>query len=92
MADSFVGQKLKQRRGELNLSLRAVSAQTGLSAAFLSQIERGKSNPSLKSLQNIANALGVTLNYFLTTYSQPTRKHDHHHQVATLQNLNGEQQ
>ncbi|MDX9851086.1 MAG: helix-turn-helix transcriptional regulator [Anaerolineaceae bacterium] len=91
MVDSFVGQKLKLRRGELNLSLRAVSAQTGLSAAFLSQIERGESNPSLKSLQNIANALGVNLNYFLAMSSEPTRKYDHHLN-ASYQNLNGEKQ
>jgi transcriptional regulator with XRE-family HTH domain len=67
MEDSLVGPKLKQRRNELNLSLRALAAETGLSAAFLSQIERGKSNPSLNSLQRIAKALNVSFYYFLST-------------------------
>jgi transcriptional regulator with XRE-family HTH domain len=66
MVDLLVGQKLKQRRDELNLSLRELGAQTDLSAAFLSQIECGKSNPSLHSLQRIAKTLGVPLHYFLT--------------------------
>lgn len=67
MVDSLVGQKLKQRRDELNLSLRALAGQTGLSAAFLSQIERGVCNPSLNSLSRIASSLSVPLYYFLTT-------------------------
>ena len=66
MEDSLVGPKLKQRRNELNLSLRALAAETGLSAAFLSQIECGKSNPSLNSLQRIAKSLDVSLYYFLS--------------------------
>lgn len=67
MEDSLVGPKLKQRRNELNLSLRALAAETGLSAAFLSQIECGKSNPSLNSLQRIAKSLNVSFYYFLST-------------------------
>jgi transcriptional regulator with XRE-family HTH domain len=63
---TLVGQKLKHRRNELNLSLRALAAKTELSAAFLSQIECGKSNPSLNSLQRIAEALQVSLTYFLS--------------------------
>ncbi len=58
---------MKHRRNELNLSLRALAEKTELSAAFLSQIECGKSNPSLNSLQRIAEALHVSLSYFLST-------------------------
>jgi transcriptional regulator with XRE-family HTH domain len=67
MVDALIGQKLKKRRNELNLTLRALAVQTGLSAAFLSQIELGKSNPSLNSLQRIASSLHISINYFLTT-------------------------
>ncbi len=77
MVDSLIGQKLKQRRDELNLSLRELGAQTGLSAAFLSQIECGKSNPSLHSLQNIAKILDVPLHYFLTNPTDSTIRKDH---------------
>lgn len=80
---SLVGQKLKQRRDELNLSLRALGAQTGLSAAFLSQIERGKSNPSLNSLQRIAKTLGVPLHYFLANQNDSKIRKDHNLTFST---------
>lgn len=66
MLNSMIGKKLKQRRNELDLSLRALAEQAEVSAVFLSQIENGKSNPSLNSLQKIAFALKVPLNYFLS--------------------------
>ncbi len=72
MVDSTIGQKLKIRRAELKLSLRALADQTGLSAVFLSQIERGVSNPSLNSLQKIATSLRVPLHYFLTSTPEST--------------------
>ncbi|PKO07248.1 MAG: hypothetical protein CVU41_02905 [Chloroflexi bacterium HGW-Chloroflexi-3] len=83
MVDSLVGQKLKQRRDELNLSLRALAAQTGLSAVFLSQIERGKSNPSLNSLQRIAKTLGVPLHFFLTNQKDSTIRKGQNLTVST---------
>ena len=61
----LLGQRLKKRRSELGFSLRELAGQTDLTAAFLSQVERGVSNPSLNSLQSIAGALGVPLLYFL---------------------------
>ena len=83
MVDSLVGQKLKQRRDELKLSLRT-AAQTGLSAAFLSQIEHGKSNPSLNSLQRIAKTLGVPLHFFLTIPNDSTIGKDINLNVASV--------
>lgn len=84
MVDSLVGQKLKQRRDELKLSLRALAAQTDLSAAFLSQIERGKSNPSLNSLQRIAKTLEVPLHFFLTIPNDPTIGKDLNLRVSSV--------
>lgn len=66
MTDSLIlGKRLKKRRTELNLSLRDLAEKTNLTASFLSQLERGVVNSSLKSLQKIADALGVQLLYFL---------------------------
>jgi transcriptional regulator with XRE-family HTH domain len=76
MVDALIGQKLKKRRNELNLTLRALAVQTGLSAAFLSQIELGKSNPSLNSLQRIASCLHISINYFLTTTAELNGRRD----------------
>ena len=61
-----VGQRLNSRRREMGISLRKLAKMTGLSASFLSQVERGQTNLSLKSLQFISQALSVPLLYFLT--------------------------
>jgi transcriptional regulator with XRE-family HTH domain len=55
------GERLKARRTELGLSLRDLAAQTGLSATFLSTLERGVANPTLNSLRKVSNALGLPL-------------------------------
>jgi len=55
------GPKLKARRKELKMSLRDLAAMTGLSATFLSTLERGIGNPTLDSLRKVSNALGIPL-------------------------------
>ena len=42
------------------LSLRALARRTGLSASFLSQVERGRADPSVSSLARIAEGLGIS--------------------------------
>jgi transcriptional regulator with XRE-family HTH domain len=67
MAENLIlGKRLKKRRTEMGLSLRELAEKTSLTASFLSQLERGLTNSSLKSLQKIADALGVPLLYFLS--------------------------
>jgi len=64
--ESSVGSRLKHRREAIEISLRKLAQMTDLSASFLSQVERGKANLSLKSLEKIASALEVPLLYFLS--------------------------
>ena len=54
-----IGVAIRSRRQELNMSLRELSKQSGLSIGFLSLVERGRSSPALTSLSNVAKALGV---------------------------------
>lgn len=61
-----IGTLLKARRGELGLTLQELAARSELSAAFLSQAERGKATPSIVSLINIAKALETDIHYFIT--------------------------
>ena len=61
-----LGERLKKRRSEVDFSLRELARRTELTAAFLSQIERGIFNPSLNSVRRIANAQNVPMLYFLT--------------------------
>ena len=55
---------LRDRRKKLGLSLQELAKQSGLSASFLSQAERGKAIPSIVSLISLTKPLDVSLNYF----------------------------
>ncbi|MCS6906941.1 MAG: helix-turn-helix domain-containing protein [Anaerolineales bacterium] len=59
-----LGERIKLLRLERNLTLAELSQKTNLSTSYLSQLERGKTIPSLSSLMEIANALGVNVRYF----------------------------
>jgi transcriptional regulator with XRE-family HTH domain len=59
--DQQIGAGLRRLRRERSLSLIDLAARTQLSIGFLSQIERGKSSPTLRALVSMADALGVGL-------------------------------
>ena len=57
---------IQERRKQLRLTLQELSDRAGLSPAFLSQAERGKTTPSLMSILKLAEALEVDIDYFIT--------------------------
>ncbi|WP_369214047.1 helix-turn-helix domain-containing protein [Streptomyces flavofungini] len=70
-----VGPAIRRRRRALELTLAAVAERAGVSAPFLSQVENGRSRPSMGSLQRIADALDTTAVRLLAA-SQPPRPVD----------------
>jgi transcriptional regulator with XRE-family HTH domain len=54
-----VGRKLRLRRVERGFTLQAVSDRTGVSAAMLSLVERGKATPSVGTLVAINSLLNL---------------------------------
>ncbi|MFZ4849530.1 MAG: helix-turn-helix domain-containing protein [Caldilinea sp.] len=58
------GNRIRARRHELGISLGVLAERTGLTASFLSLVERDLSKPSLNSLRSIAEALAVPTFYF----------------------------
>lgn len=62
-----IGQKIRQRRQELGLNLSEVADKAGLTASFLSQIERDLTSLSLNSLHKISEALDIPLLQLLPT-------------------------
>jgi transcriptional regulator with XRE-family HTH domain len=60
----LIGKRLRKRRKELELTLDELAEKTGLTASFLSLLERDINNPSLDSLRKISEALEVPLFYF----------------------------
>jgi transcriptional regulator with XRE-family HTH domain len=60
LADTRLGGAIRTLRRERGLTLMQVAATTGLSQPFLSQVELGRSRPSMRSLFRIAAALDTT--------------------------------
>lgn len=55
-----LGSRVRAARELRGLTLRRLSAMTGLSAGFISQVEHEHSNASVASLKTLATALGVS--------------------------------
>jgi transcriptional regulator with XRE-family HTH domain len=54
-----LGEKVKEARNKLDLSLRELARRTGITAPFLSDIELGRRFPSEEVLQVLSKELGV---------------------------------
>lgn len=59
--DPVVGKRLRAARTKRSLSLRGAAERTGISASYLSLVERGLAEPSVSMLQRVASAYGGTL-------------------------------
>ena len=57
---NLLGPFIRAQRQMANLSLRQLSAMTDVSNPYLSQIERGLSEPSARVLKSIAEALNIS--------------------------------
>ena len=62
---AVIGTRIRNMRGERAMSLRDLAERSGLTPSFLSQVERGLTEPSLTSLRKIAEGLDVPIFYFL---------------------------
>jgi len=60
-----VGERIRRVRREKGLTLKAVESLSGVSAAHLSEIERGVTSPTMGSLSRIARSLAKSTAYFL---------------------------
>jgi transcriptional regulator with XRE-family HTH domain len=60
------GRYLRAQRQVNDLSLRELATMTDLSNAYLSQLERGLHEPSLRVLRSLAEAFGMPLDEFLS--------------------------
>jgi transcriptional regulator with XRE-family HTH domain len=59
------GRYLKAQRTVSDLSLRELGRLTNLSNAYLSQLERGLHEPSLRVMRSLSEALGIPLETLL---------------------------
>ncbi len=64
MTENIVGKlsaKLKKLRKSSNMTLDQLAKKSGVSRSMLSQIERGDANPTIATLFNLSQALGLEL-------------------------------
>jgi quercetin dioxygenase-like cupin family protein len=68
---TVVGPRIKHLREGMQLSLRDLSARSGVSAPMLSQVERGETSPTLATAGRIASGLDLTLSQLLRLDEAP---------------------
>lgn len=56
-----IGKKIRKERKKRQLTLAQLSELTGLSKSFLSQLERGLTEPSISSLKKISKQFGLSV-------------------------------
>ncbi len=69
---TVLGRKIKEIREEKRLTLKQVAERAHVTASFISQLERGKANPSLSTLKDIADLFGTTIGTLLDSPSSTT--------------------
>ncbi|MGD9625529.1 MAG: helix-turn-helix domain-containing protein [Arcobacter sp.] len=57
-----IGKIIKKRRKELNLELKDLQDYSGINYASISDIENGKANPTIKTLEKLLDVLGMQIN------------------------------
>jgi transcriptional regulator with XRE-family HTH domain len=60
-----IASAIRARRRRLGFTLQELAEKSGLSAPFLSQVERDQAMPSITSLIAIAQAMDVDIHYFI---------------------------
>mgnify|MGYP001609067920 FL=1 len=65
----LLGESLRELRNEDHRTLREVSSAARVSLGYLSEIERGQTEPSSELLNAICGALGVPLSFVLRRVS-----------------------
>lgn len=60
-----VGNKIRKLRTEAGLSQEKLGEITGLDRTYISGIERGVRNPSIKNIEKLAKALGVKISQLM---------------------------
>ena len=61
-----IGRRIRQLRKENDLTQEMLSWNAGITVSFLGDIERGKKQPSIESLEKLLFALGITFQEFFS--------------------------
>ena len=64
MSNYNIGSRVKRLRLESGLSQEQLALKSDITTVYLGQIERNEKNPTVKLVERIANALGLSLSEF----------------------------
>lgn len=78
-----LGRRIRRLRSERRLTLKQVESVSGLSATHLSEIERGRTSPTIGALARIARALEKDVAYFIEADERPDVAHVLREQVVS---------
>ena len=70
-----LGRRIRKLRLERRMTLKQVEHAAGLSATHLSEIERGRTSPTIGALVRIARALDKETSYFIERDERPDVAH-----------------
>lgn len=62
-----IGKRLRETRRNAGFIIDEIAERTGLSRAYISQVENGKASPSLQTLEKLADALGLQMSALFVT-------------------------
>ncbi len=66
-----IGKEIRALRKDKKITMVELAKLTDFSQSYLSQIERGKVNPSVSALQKISHAFGIPMAYFFENKIKP---------------------
>jgi transcriptional regulator with XRE-family HTH domain len=66
IAEPLIGQRLRELREQHRLTMRRLAELASVSASLISDVERGRVEPSISVLKRLAGALDTTLMYFFS--------------------------
>ena len=69
-----MGENIRQERKRQLLTIEQLAEKAGITDNFLGKIERGEGTPSLQTIDSLACALGVSID-FLIDNTTPTAEH-----------------
>lgn len=64
-----IGERIRARREKLGWTIQKLATLAGISAGFLSRLERGKTYYSRETIQKLAGALGISLDSLFVSKS-----------------------
>src|SRR6476659_3396973 len=70
---SALGERLRAIRQLRRKTLKSVASAAGVSESFLSQLERGRTNATIATLQRLSTALGIEVSDLFTSTAERPR-------------------